>query len=127
MKNIASFIVTLLITVTSLCAGDGKFYSQVIHETDGAFALRLPSNKFIKITNFTQSGSVETEPGVFTVGAVYVYQGAPGLPGITALTAGLPSSNRVLHEDVYIAGPVIVYVPPVAGATLLLSYLLGNN
>lgn len=125
-KQIASIILTLFIPIAAASAGEGKFYSQVIHGTDPAFVLHLPANKFIKITNFTHTGT-STDPTNFPTGAVNVYQGANGLPGTTALYSSLPSTSREVHEDVYIAGPAIVYVPALPGAVLLFSYLLGNN
>lgn len=126
MKTLASLTFTLFLTIAAASAGEGKFYSHVIHATDEAFVLHLPANKFIKITNFTHSGT-STDPDNFPTGAVHVYQGANGLPGTTALYSTLPSTTREVHEDVYIAGPAIVYVPALPGATLLFSYLLGNN
>lgn len=123
MKKLASIILTLFLTIAAASAGEGKFYSQVIHETDAAFVLRLPANKFIKITNFTQSADLPSD----VVGSVHVYQGATGLPGTTALYSTLPGTTREVHEDIYIAGPAVVYVPTLPGAVLLLSYLLGNN
>lgn len=127
MKKLASILLTLLITITSLSASEGKFYSQVIHDSDDAFVLRLPPNKFIKITNFTQSTAIQITPGNFATAAVYVYQGAPGLAGTAAVYSNLPGTTREVHEDIYVAGPAVVYVPPLSGAVLLLSYLLGNN
>jgi hypothetical protein len=123
MKTLASLTFTLFLTITAASAGEGKFYSQLIHDTDAAFVLRLPANRFIKITNFTQSVALPSEAS----GAVYVFQGATGLPGTAAVYANLPGTTREVHEDVYVAGPAVVYVPPLSGAVLLFSYLLGNN
>jgi hypothetical protein len=105
MKKLTSIIlVSLFLTIAAASAGEGKFYSQVIHDTDAAFSLRLPPNKFIKITNFTQSTTVEVSPGNFVTG----YQGAPGLPGTAAVYSTLPGTTREVHEDVYVAGPAVI-------------------
>lgn len=124
MKRFLLTLSIILAAAFSAHANDGVFVSKVIHETDSPHILRLPSKKFIKITNFIQvGGNVVVSPDQPDVGAVVVYQGPAGLSGITVATAGGPNSS---HE-VLIAGPAVVYVGPVKGGTLFLSYLFGSN
>jgi hypothetical protein len=124
MKKLASIVSLFVLSITVALAGEGKFFSQVIHDTDQPFRLSLPANKAMKVLNFIQSGV----PGpVINLGAIAVYQGTPGLSGIFVLQADFSSNNHVVHEDVFIAGPAVVYISPIAGETLFLSYLLANN
>ena len=127
MKKLTCIIALLVLATAPLLAAEAIVVTKVIHETDSLYSVRLPSKKFIKITNFVQAGgaSVEISPGVFSseLGSVVVFQGPAGLSGITVATAGGPNSA---HE-VLIAGPAVVNVLPVKGGTLFLSYLFGNN
>lgn len=124
MKKLTCIIALFVLSATPLLAAEAIVVTKVIHETDSLYSVRLPSKKFIKITNFIQAGGdVVVSPDQPDVGAVVVYQGPAGLSGITVATAGGPNSS---HE-VLIAGPAVVNVLPVKGGTLFLSYLLGSN
>lgn len=127
MKKLTCLIALLVLATAPLLAAEAIVVTKVIHETDSLYSVRLPSKKFIKITNFVQAGgaSVEISPGVFSpeLGSVVVFQGSAGLSGITVATAGGPNST---HE-VLIAGLAVVNVLPVKGGTLFLSYLFGKN
>jgi hypothetical protein len=111
----------IAISSVSALGNSGKFFSRVIHSSDQAFTINLPAKQFLFITNFVQDGGD-------TAGAVTVYQGAAGLPGINVLIASPSgSTTHEVHEDTYIGGPVVVTIAPVSDGTLFISYLLGNN
>jgi hypothetical protein len=134
MKTLSYIIAALLVSVSPLSAGGGHVYTLLIHDSDQAFNVTIQRNEYMKVLNFTQSGGTtpvfdpSTGGFVVTYGAIVLYQGANGLPGATILNAvALSTSTQVPHEDTYIAGPAVVYIAPVSGAVLALSYFRGSN
>jgi hypothetical protein len=128
MKTLALFII---LSAASLFANDGQFVSKIIHETDSPVQINLSVHQWMKVSNFVQSG---TAPGFVPtgqpgqdIGAVQLFQGAAGLTGIVALNASFATTTHAEHEDVFIAGPTVVFIAPVAGATLFFSYLIGKQ
>jgi len=113
---------TLLITYKKEPNEDG-FKSKII--TTSQLTIIVPEDRFLKITNFTQEGG--TDRGVVRVPH----------PGGTAnvLTAtridfstGINSQNfPEIGNPVIVAGPAEVNIPPVAGATFLITYKKGPN
>jgi hypothetical protein len=121
-------IIALFILAATAFAKDGTFVTRVIHDSDPAFNVLIPSNKFMLITNFIGQTTTQVPGGaVINAGEVIVYQGAAGLPGAVVLESSPTTTTHENHEDVYIAGPAVVYVSPVKGVTLVLTYLRGNN
>jgi hypothetical protein len=121
MKKLLLFTIVMLVSITQLPAGDGKFVSRLIHEGDEPVNIHLNGTKYIKVIDFRQSDVVQISPGVFTVGGIYAYQGLTGTPGMLVASAG------ALEKELVLAGPIVMYVPPLAGTTLFLSYFIGNN
>jgi hypothetical protein len=119
MKTLC-IIAALALSITSLAANDGTFVTKVIHDTDTAFQLNLNSKHWIKITNFVQQGGTQ-------FASVAVYQGAAGSPGVTLLLASDPTTTHTPHDDVFVTGPSIIYIAPIPGATVMLTYLTGSN
>jgi hypothetical protein len=116
----------LILSSTLAFAGDGNFVTQVIHESDPVFSVYVPGNRFFRIINFIQEGQNGTPPTEIN-GEVIVFKGAQGLSGARVLYSSQAETTHQLHEDVYLAGPIIVYVAPVPHLTLVLSYLRGSN
>src|SRR5437667_6261053 len=99
----------------------GGFKSNII--TSSQLTITVPQDRFLKITNFTQEGG--TDRGVVGVTLSGDAGGAANVLTATRidLSTGINSQNLPeIGNQVIIAGPAEVNVPPVAGATLLISY-----
>ena len=99
----------------------GEFQSKII--TSSPLTINVPEDRFLKITNFTQEGG--TERGVVRVNLSGDASGAANVLTATRIdfSTGINSQNfPEIGNQVTIAGPAAVKVPPVAGATLLISY-----
>ncbi len=99
----------------------GGFKSKII--TTSPLTITVPEDRFLKITNFTQEGG--TDRGVV---GVTLSGDAGGTANVLTATridfsTGINSQNfPEIGNQVIVAGPAEVTVPPVAGATLLISY-----
>jgi len=115
---------TLLISYKKERNEEG-FKSKII--TTSQLTITVPEDRFLKITNFTQEGG--TDRAVVRV----PLSGAGGIAN--ALTATRIDSSTGINfqnfpeigNQVIIAGPTEVKVPPVAGATLFITYQKGSN
>ena len=113
---------TLLITYKKE-PNEGGFKSKII--TTSQLTIPVPEDRFLKITNFTQQGG--TDRGVVRV------PHAGGTANVLTATridfsTGINSQNfPEIGNPVIVAGPAEVKVPPVAGATLLITYKKGPN
>src|SRR5436190_655096 len=99
----------------------GGFKSKII--TTSQLTITVPENRFLKITNFTQEGG--TDRGVVRVP---LSGNAGGIANVLTATR-IDSSTGINSQDfpeignqVIIAGPTEVKIPPVAGATFLITY-----
>ena len=104
----------------------GGFKSKII--TTSQLTITVPENRFLKITNFTQEGG--TDRGV--VGVTLSGDGGGTANVLTAtridLSTGINSQNLPeIGNQVIIAGPTEVKIPPVAGATFLITYQKESN
>jgi hypothetical protein len=117
---------TLLITYKKERNEDG-FKSKII--TTSQLTITVPEDRFLKITNFTQEGG--TDRGIVRVPVGGAAGGTANV--LTAaridLSTGINSQNfpEIGNPPVIIAGPTEVTVPPVAGATLFITYKNGPN
>jgi hypothetical protein len=101
------------------------FKSKIIHSTDSTLEIIVPSDHFMKITNFTQDGG--TDRGVVQV---TLPGNAPNGGTTNVLTAtridfstgGNSQNYPEINNRVTIAGPAIVKIEPVVGAKLFISY-----
>ena len=99
----------------------GGFKSKII--TASPLTITVPEDRFLRITNFTQDGG--TDRGVV---GVTLSGDAGGTASVLTATridfsTGINSQNfPEIGNQVIIAGPAEAKVPPVAGATLLISY-----
>src|SRR5438093_4685578 len=99
----------------------GGFKSKIV--TTSQLTITVPQDRFLKITNFTQEGG--TDRGVVGVTLSGDAGGAANVLTATRidLSTGINSQNLPeIGSQLIIAGPAEVNVPPVAGATLLISY-----
>ena len=114
---------TLLITYKKEPNEEG-FKSKII--TTLQLTIPVPEDRFLKITNFTQEGG--TDRGVVSVPLA---GGAANVLTATRidLSTGINSQNfpEIGNPPVIIAGPTEAKVPPVAGATLFITYEKGPN
>ena len=104
----------------------GGFKSKII--TTSLLTITVPQDRFLKITNFTQEGG--TDRGVVGVTLSGDAGGAANVLTATRidLSTGINSQNLPeIGNQVIIAGPTEVKIPPVAGATLLITYQKGAN
>src|SRR6266446_3380444 len=112
---------TLLITYKKEPNEEG-FKSKII--TTLQLTIPVPEDRFLKITNFTQEGG--TDRGVVSVPLA---GGAANVLTATRidLSTGINSENfpEIGTPPVIIAGPTEAKVPPVPGATLLITYKKG--
>jgi hypothetical protein len=122
MKKLLLLATVLAASFSPAWAGDTKYFSRIIHSNGTPFQFDVPSHLYMKINTFTQSGGV----GGNDIGGVVVYKGGNVATGATVLLANAAPTG-VAGDGVVIAGPITVYVAPVANATLFLGYLLGRN
>jgi hypothetical protein len=100
---------------------NGGFKSKII--TTSLLTIPVPEDRFLKITNFTQEGGTD-----HAVVRVPLSGHAGGIANVLTATridssTGINSQNfPEIGNQVVIAGPTEVKVPPVAGATLLITY-----
>jgi hypothetical protein len=99
----------------------GEFKSSVI--TTSPLTITVPEDRFLRITNFTQEGGTDRGVARVTLGGE-----AGGTANVLAATridfsTGINSQNfPEIGNEIIIAGPAEAKIPPVAGATLLISY-----
>ena len=99
----------------------GGFQSKIV--TTAPLTITVPEDRFLRITNFTQEGG--TDRGVVGVTLSGDTGGTANVLTATRIdfSTGINSQNLPeIGNQVIIAGPAEVTVPPVAGATLLISY-----
>src|SRR5215813_14846875 len=99
----------------------GGFKSKII--TTSPLTIPVPDDRFLKITNFTQEGGADR--GVVRVTLSGDAGGTANVLTATRIdfSSGINSQNSPeIGNQVIIAGPAELRVPPVAGATLLISY-----
>jgi hypothetical protein len=114
-----SLVALFLLNVGVVFAGE--FKSSVI--TTSPLTITVPEDRFLRITNFTQEGGTDRGVARVTLGG-----DADGTANVLAATridfsTGINSQNfPEIGNEIIIAGPAEMRVPPVAGATLLISY-----
>jgi hypothetical protein len=114
-----SLVVVFLLNAGVVFAGE--FQSKVI--TTSPLTITVPEDRFVRITNFTQEGG--TDRGVARVNLSGDADGTANVLTATRidLSTGINSQNfPEIGNEIIIAGPAAVRVPPVAGATLLIAY-----
>jgi hypothetical protein len=119
------FFVAAIFLGAAAVAFANPFKSKIIQSTDSVLEITVPSDHFMKITNFTQDGG--TDRGVIQV----VLPGDTEFGGsanvLTAtridLSTGTNAQNAPeISNRLTIAGPAIVKIQPVVGAKLFITY-----
>jgi hypothetical protein len=104
----------LVVSISSLSAGDTRYFTKLVHDTDAPLQIEVPTGIYMEITDFKQS---QIQGPAF---ASVVATKSASQTGISVLVAN--SDKRVV-----LAGPITATVTPLPGSTLLITYLLGRN
>jgi archaellin len=119
------FFVAAVFLAAAAVAFANPFKSKIIQDNDPVLEITVPTDHFMKITNFTQNGG--TDRGVVEV----VLPGDTPNGGSTNvlaatridLSTGANSQNfPEIGNTVTISGPAIVKITPIVGAKLFITY-----
>jgi len=119
------FFVAAVFLAAAAVAVANPFKSKIIQGNDPVLEITVPTDHFMKITNFTQDGG--TDRGVVEV----VLPGDTPNGGSTNvlaatridLSTGANSQNfPEIGNPVTISGPAIVKITPIVGAKLFITY-----
>src|SRR5438309_1691429 len=123
------FLVVFVLLAGASFAFANPFKSKIITGTSSTLQISVPSDHFLKITNFSQEGG--TDRGVVAV--TFTGEGSSGTANVlTAIridfsTGGNAQNFPEIANKVIIAGPAEVTVAPVTGATLFITYRKESN
>ncbi len=123
------FLVVFVLLAGASFAVANPFKSKIITGTSSTLQISVPSDHFLKITNFSQEGG--TDRGVVAV--TFNGEGSSGTANVlTAIridfsTGGNAQNFPEIANKVIIAGPAEVTVAPVTGATLFITYRKESN
>jgi len=123
------FLVVFVLLAGASFAVANPFKSKIITGTSSTLQISVPSDHFLKITNFSQEGG--TDRGVVAV--TFNGEGNSGTANVlTAIridfsTGGNAQNFPEIANKVIIAGPAEVTVAPVTGATLFITYRKESN
>ena len=121
------FLVVFVLLAGANFAFANPFKSKII--TSSTLQISVPSDHFLKITNFSQEGG--TDRGVVAV--TFTGEGNSGTANVlTAIridfsTGGNYQNFPEIANKVIITGPAEVTVAPVTGATLFITYRKESN
>ena len=121
------FLVVFVLLAGANFAVANPFKSKII--TSSTLQISVPSDHFLKITNFSQEGG--TDRGVVAV--TFTGEGNSGTANVlTAIridfsTGGNYQNFPEIANKVIIAGPAEVTAAPVTGATLFITYRKESN
>ena len=121
MKTLILTLAALTFSFATGFAKESRLFSTIIPDGGDSLTLTLSGRQWLKVTNFVQNDTsmVQAEPA-----GIAVFKGDTGL---WVLFATNPNQHAP-HDDVFIAGPATVVVPPPKnGATVFLSYQRGAD
>ena len=106
------------------------FKSKIISGTDSVVVIEVPSDHFMKITNFTQAGG--TDRAVVEVVLPGDTENGGSTNVLTAARIDLSTGANVqntpeINNRVTIAGPAIVKIKPIVGAKIFITYKKDPN
>ena len=122
--SVRFFVAAVFLSAAAVVLAN-PFKSKIIQSTDSALEITVPSDHFMKITNFTQDGG--TDRGVIEVvlpgdtengGSANVLAAAR----VDSSTGGNVLNGPDVNNRLTIAGPAIVKIRPVIGAKLFITY-----
>jgi hypothetical protein len=119
------FFVAAVFVAAAAVAFANPFKSKIIQSTDPVLEITVPSDHFMKITNFTQDGG--TDRGVIQVVLPGDEENGGSANVLTAarvdFSTGANAQNAPeISNRLTIAGPAIVKIRPVVGAKLFITY-----
>src|SRR5215471_9687912 len=126
MKTLAArYFVALTFLAFAAVAFASPFKSKIIASDDPVLEITVPSDHFMKITNFTQDGG--TDRGVIEEVLPGDTENGGSANVLTAarvdLSTGPNAQNAPeVSNRLTIAGPAIVKIRPVVGAKLFITY-----
>src|SRR5262252_5492765 len=119
------FFVAAVFLAAAAVAVANPFKSKIIQGNDPVLEITVPTDHFMKITNFTQDGG--TDRGVIQVVLPGDTENGGSANVLTAarvdLSTGPNAQNAPeVSNRLTIAGPAIVKISPVVGAKLFITY-----
>jgi len=118
-------LVALSLLVAASVAFANPFKSKIIQSTDSALEITVPSDHFMKITNFTQDGGTDRAVVEVVLPGDTENGGSTNVLTATRIdfSTGANAQNAPeIGNRVTIAGPAIVKIRPIVGAKLFISY-----
>lgn len=116
------FFVAAFLLAAAAFAFANPFKSKIVSSTDSVLEITVPDDHFMKITNFTQEGG--TDRGVVQVTLPFDAPNGGAANVLTATRIDFLAADHApeISNRVTIAGPAIVRIAPVPGATLFITY-----
>jgi len=119
------FFVSAFFFATAAVGFANPFKSKIISSDDSVLEIIVPTDHFMKITNFTQEGG--TDRGVVQVSLPGDSPNGGATNVLTAarldLSTGANAQNAPeISNRVTIAGPAIVRIQPILGAKLFITF-----
>src|SRR5215472_4583657 len=119
------FFVAAVFVAAAAVAFANPFKSKIIQSNDPVLEITVPSDHFMKVTNFTQDGG--TDRGVIEVVLPGDSENGGSANVLTAarvdFSTGANAQNAPeISNRLTIAGPAIVKIRPVVGAKLFITY-----
>ena len=119
------FFVAVFIFAAAAVAFANPFKSKIITGNDSPLVITVPDDHFLKITNFTQDGGTDRAVVEVTLQGDTENGGTANVLTATRIdfsTGSNAQNSPEIGNRVVIAGPALVRVKPVVGATLFISY-----
>ena len=126
MKTLtARFFVAAFIFAIAAVAFANPPKSKIISDSDSTFEITVPHDHFLNITNFTQDGGTDRAVVQVTLQGDTENGGTANVLTATRIdfsTGSNAQNSPEIGNRVVIAGPALVRVKPVVGATLFITY-----
>src|SRR5207244_9375246 len=118
-------LVALSLLIAAAVVFANPFKSKIISSDDPVLRITVPGDHFMKITNFTQDGGTDRAVVEVTLPGDTENGGTTNVLTATRIdlsTGSNAQNSPEIDNRVTIAGPAIVKIRPVVGATLFISY-----
>jgi len=118
------FVAALFLAATAVVFAN-PFKSKIITGNDSTLVITVPDDHFLKITNFTQDGGTDRAVVQVTLQGDTENGGTANVLTATRIdfsTGSNAQNSPEIGNRVVIAGPALVRVKPVVGATLFITY-----
>ena len=119
------FFVAVFIFAAAAVAFANPFKSKIITGNDSPLVITVPDDHFLKITNFTQDGGTDRAVVEVTLQGDTENGGTANVLTATRIdfsTSSNAQNSPEMVNRVVVAGPAVVRIRPVVGATLFISY-----